>query len=48
MPGTISQWPNWRLALPGGLEALETAELPAADRQVAAAAGRCRRTRPFA
>ena len=29
MPGTIgSQWPNWSLALPGGLEALETAELP--------------------
>ena len=28
MPGTTSQWPNWRLALPGGLEALETAELP--------------------
>jgi 4-alpha-glucanotransferase len=28
MPGTTSQWPNWRLALPGGLEALEAAELP--------------------
>ncbi len=28
MPGTTTQWPNWRLALPGGLEALEAAELP--------------------
>ena len=26
MPGTIDQWPNWSLALPGGLEALETSE----------------------
>ena len=28
MPGTTTQWPNWCLALPGGLEALEAAELP--------------------
>jgi 4-alpha-glucanotransferase len=27
-PGTTTQWPNWRLALPGGLEALEAAALP--------------------
>ena len=26
--GHDDQWPNWRLALPGGLEALEAAELP--------------------
>jgi 4-alpha-glucanotransferase len=28
MPGTTTQWPNWSLALPGGLEAIQTAELP--------------------
>lgn len=28
MPGTTTQWPNWRLPLPGGLEALMTAALP--------------------
>jgi 4-alpha-glucanotransferase len=28
LPGTTTEWPNWRLALPGGLEALEAAELP--------------------
>jgi len=28
MPGTTEQWPNWSLGLPGGLEALQTAELP--------------------
>ena len=33
MPGTTTQWPNWRLALPGGLEALENSSLP---RQIAA------------
>ncbi|MGA2031950.1 MAG: 4-alpha-glucanotransferase [Thermoguttaceae bacterium] len=34
MPGTTTQWPNWSLALPGGLEALEAAPLP---RQIARA-----------
>ena len=28
LPGTTEQWANWRLALPGGLDALESAELP--------------------
>ena len=28
MPGTTTQWPNWSLALPGGLEALENSVLP--------------------
>lgn len=27
MPGTTHQWPNWRLALPGGLAALKNSEL---------------------
>ncbi len=27
MPGTIDQWPNWCLALPGGIEALESSDL---------------------
>jgi 4-alpha-glucanotransferase len=27
MPGTTTQWPNWSLALPGGLEALESSLL---------------------
>jgi 4-alpha-glucanotransferase len=30
MPGTIDQWPNWRLALPVPIEDLESAALPAA------------------
>jgi 4-alpha-glucanotransferase len=34
LPGTISERKNWSLALPGGLEALESAELP---RQIALA-----------
>lgn len=42
MPGTTSQWPNWSLALPGGLEALESGELPV---RIAEALGRSR-TRP--
>jgi len=37
MPGTISQRPNWCLALPGGIEALETSPLA---REIAAALGR--------
>jgi 4-alpha-glucanotransferase len=37
MPGTTTEHPNWSLALPGGLEALETAELP---RQIARYLGR--------
>ena len=28
MPGTIDQWPNWSLALPGPLEEIESASLP--------------------
>jgi 4-alpha-glucanotransferase len=32
MPGTTVQWPNWSLALPQPLEAIETLELP---RQIA-------------
>ena len=28
MPGTITEWPNWSLALPVSLEELETAPLP--------------------
>jgi 4-alpha-glucanotransferase len=27
MPGTVDQWPNWSLPLPGGLEALEASPL---------------------
>ena len=34
MPGTTAEWPNWRLALPGGLEALASAPLA---RRIAAA-----------
>ena len=37
MPGTTTQWPNWSLALPGGLEALEGSALP---RRIAAALSR--------
>lgn len=29
MPGTVDEWPNWRLALPQPLEQIRTAELPA-------------------
>jgi len=28
VPGTITEWPNWSIALPGFLEALEAASLP--------------------
>jgi 4-alpha-glucanotransferase len=37
MPGTTTQYPNWSLALPGGIDALRSAELP---RRIAAALGR--------
>ena len=37
MPGTVGEHPNWSLALPGGIEALESAELP---RRIAAALSR--------
>jgi 4-alpha-glucanotransferase len=37
MPGTTSGHPNWSLALPGGIEALQAADLP---RRIAAALGR--------
>lgn len=30
MPGTVDEWPNWRLALPRPLEDLEQLELPRA------------------
>jgi 4-alpha-glucanotransferase len=30
MPGTVDQWPNWSVALPGGIEALEQSPLAAA------------------
>jgi 4-alpha-glucanotransferase len=30
MPGTVDEWPNWSLALPEPLEAIERAELPRA------------------
>jgi 4-alpha-glucanotransferase len=39
MPGTTDEWPNWSLALPVHLEAVET------DRRVAAVARVMRRTR---
>jgi 4-alpha-glucanotransferase len=37
MPGTVDQWPNWSIALPGGLEGLEASPLA---REIAAALGR--------
>jgi 4-alpha-glucanotransferase len=37
MPGTVTEWPNWSLALPRPLEEIEEAPLP---RQVAAALAR--------
>ena len=37
MPGTVEQWPNWRIALPAPLEELETAPLAA---KIARALGR--------
>jgi len=30
MPGTVTEWPNWSLALPKTLEELEEAALPRA------------------
>ena len=33
MPGTIDQWPNWRLALPKPIEELDSAPLPKAIAQ---------------
>jgi 4-alpha-glucanotransferase len=33
MPGTTTQWPNWSIALPGGLEALERSPRAAAIAQ---------------
>ena len=30
MPGTVDEWPNWRVALPVPLEDLERLELPKA------------------
>jgi len=40
MPGTVDEWPNWSLALPEPLEAIEQAELP---RAIARALGESRR-----
>jgi 4-alpha-glucanotransferase len=30
MPGTVDEWPNWRLGLPFSLEEIETRDLPRA------------------
>ena len=30
MPGTVGEWPNWRMALPFSIEEMETQSLPAA------------------
>jgi 4-alpha-glucanotransferase len=30
MPGTVDEWPNWSIALPAPLEAIEQAPLPRA------------------
>jgi 4-alpha-glucanotransferase len=38
MPGTVDEWPNWSLALPGGLEGLRRS--PSARRLAATMAGR--------
>jgi 4-alpha-glucanotransferase len=43
LPGTVEEWPNWRLALPQTLEQIEQMELP---RAVAASLSRRRRRRP--
>ncbi len=44
MPGTVDDWPNWRLALPEPLEQIERLELP---RAIAASLGsRCRQPQP--
>ena len=45
MPSTTDQWPNWSLALPGGLESLERAPLA---RTIASALKAGRRTRATA
>jgi 4-alpha-glucanotransferase len=34
MPGTVNEWPNWSLALPGPLETIEQAPLPRAIARV--------------
>jgi 4-alpha-glucanotransferase len=43
MPGTLDQWPNWRIALPLSLNEIETDPRP---RAVAAALDRRRRGAP--
>ena len=43
MPGTVTEWPNWSIALPVPLEDLEAAELPL---RIAAALGRNRAAPP--
>lgn len=45
MPCTLHEWPNWSLALPGGIEALENSEL--AKRIAAAMRKRTGRNKPY-
>ena len=40
VPGTTSEWPNWRLALPQPLEEIENASGPRRVAEAMAAAGR--------
>jgi 4-alpha-glucanotransferase len=40
VPGTTTEWPNWRLSIPGGLEAIEHAEGTRRIAEVMAAAER--------
>jgi 4-alpha-glucanotransferase len=44
VPGTTSEWPNWRLALPFTLEDIERAAGPARIAEVMKAAGRASKT----
>ena len=46
VPGTTSEWPNWRLALPQPLEEIERASGPTRIAEVMAAAGRSAKRRP--
>jgi 4-alpha-glucanotransferase len=45
VPGTTSEWPNWRLALPQALEEIERASGPTRIAEVMAAAGRSAKRR---
>ena len=44
VPGTTTEWPNWRLALPVSLEEIELAEGPARIADVMARAGRSQKS----